>query len=179
MPSFMRSHIQNMPCWAGFFLAFVLTNSLVGQNAGQLDAAHAIVSAIPAADVPARCAELLAGAPVFEQAAVAASLVSAVSKHHAASLTATMLGMSSRVPRIAPAIAAAAIESQPETAARVVASLATVPGVHKSDVVSAAISAAPGQAAQCFQAKASRRQNIPRGHASKSLATASRKSTPI
>jgi hypothetical protein len=149
----MRSHVMQGCGKLAALMVLFLSHGVFGQNAGQIEAAQAILSAVAPADVPARCADLVAGAPVAEQAAVAASLVPAVIKQHPAALSASLVGMSARVPRIAPAVAAAAVEADPAGAARIVATLGMVPGVLKSDILVAAIGAAPAQAGGCLVAQ--------------------------
>ena len=122
----------------------------LAQNPAQAEAAQSIISGVAVAEVPSRCAELVAGAPMNEQAAVAASLVQAVAKLHPASLSASVIGISARVPRVAPAAAAAAAELDPSAAPELVASLSSVPGVLRREVLTAVIAAVPGQAIQCL-----------------------------
>ena len=125
------------------------------QTPGQMQAAHAIVAALPAADVPARCADLVANAPAIEQAAVAASLIPAVALNHPGALKATTIGISARVPKVAPAVAAAAVEVQPEFASEFVATLGMIPGVLKSEILTAVVAAAPQQASKCLKSQSS------------------------
>ncbi len=124
----------------------------LGQTPGQVEAAKGILGATPAAEVAARCVDLVAGAPQAEQAAVAASLVAAVAATQGPSLRATVLGISARLPRIAPAAAAAAAEAEPAAASSYVTELAAIPGVNRREVLVAVIAAVPQEAARCLQA---------------------------
>lgn len=125
----------------------------VAQSPQQLEAAKSIISSLPAGEIPARCAALVAGAPDLEQAGVACSLIQTVAAKNAASLRACAIGMVSRVPKVAPAVVGAAVEVQPDRAADWIRAVEALPDVQKSEIVAAALGASPQRATRILQAR--------------------------
>ena len=134
-------------------LGWISWVNLVAQSPQQLEAARAIISTLPAGEIPARCAALVAGAPDLEQAGVACSLIQTVAAKNVSTLRACAIGMVSRVPKVAPAVVGAAVEAQPERAADWIRAVEALPDVQKSEIVAAALGASPQRATRILQAR--------------------------
>jgi hypothetical protein len=122
------------------------------QTAGQIEAAKGILAKVPAAQLAAKSAELVASAPVKERAAVAAAVGQVVAGINADLAPAAVTQISVRTPAVAPAAAAAAAGALPESAVAIATAAANVSDVRVSDIRTAVIAAVPSRAAAIVSA---------------------------
>src|SRR5439155_1243910 len=117
-------------------LCVLSDNVAVAQTAQQISVAKDILAKVPASDLSAKAAQLVADAPAKGKAAVAAAVAQAVVSINSDVTLAAVAAIALKAPAVAPAAAAAA----------------GVPGVKADDVRSAVIAAVPAQAEQIVSA---------------------------
>src|SRR2546427_11509146 len=93
--------------------------AVFAQTASQIEAAKDILAKVPAAELAAKSAELVANAPVKERAAVASAAAQVVASINPDVASVTVVAISLRVPVVAPAAAAAAAAKPPGSAGAV------------------------------------------------------------
>ncbi|HKS37611.1 MAG TPA: hypothetical protein VJW76_10510 [Verrucomicrobiae bacterium] len=127
-------------------LAFCCTClSSFGQSADQIAAAKDILAKAPPAELAAKCAQLVAGAPAREKVAVAAAVGHAVAKVSPPGTPAAVTAVAVREPSTAPSVAAAAATELPNSAPAIAVAAIKSPRVSERDVRAAVVAAAPGQ----------------------------------
>ena len=93
-------------------------HAVFAQTAAQIEAAKDILAKVPAAELAAKSAELVANAPAKERAAVASAAAQVVASINPDVASVTVVAISLRVPVVAPAAAAAAAAKLPDSAGR-------------------------------------------------------------
>ena len=132
-------------------LCILRANVAVAQTTQQISVAKDILAKVPASDLSAKAAQLVADAPAKGKAAVAAAVAQAVVSINSDVTLAAVAAIALKAPAVAPAAAAAA-SKLPDSAGAIAAAAARVPGVKADDVRSAVIAAVPAQAEQIVSA---------------------------
>ena len=133
-------------------LCILRANVAVAQTTQQISVAKDILAKVPASDLSAKAAQLVADAPAKGKAAVAAAVAQAVVSINSDVTLAAVAAIALKAPAVAPAAAAAAASKLPDSAGAIAAAAARVPGVKADDVRSAVIAAVPAQAEQIVSA---------------------------
>lgn len=123
-----------------------------GQSADQIAAARDILAKTPPAELAAKSAQLVAGAPAKEKVAVAAAVGHAIAKLNPQLTANAVTAVATREPSVAPAVAAAAATELPNSAPAIAVAAIKSPRVNERDVRAAVIAAAPGQAVSIITA---------------------------
>jgi hypothetical protein len=145
-PRPMKTHLIHRTSFLPALAVCLTCCSGFSQSADQIAAARNILEQAPPAELAAKCAELVAGAPAKEKVAVAAAVGHAVAKVNSQLTTAAVTAVVTREPSVAPAVAAAAATELPNSAPAIAVAATKSRRVNESDVRAAVVAAAPGQA---------------------------------